>query len=262
MTHLFDSHCHLDDEQFEGDREQIIAALPEQGMRHCVTVGSDLASSQRCIALAAQYSFIYAAAGVHPHVAEKAPVDYLAHLDTLLRRPKVVALGEIGLDYHYDFSPRDKQKEILLAQMDMAYSHKLPVILHVRDAHGDLLTLLRERKGRHAGGIIHCFSGSRESALEYEALGFHISFSGSLTFKNAAKLRAAAQAVEENRLLIETDSPYLAPVPMRGRRNQPGLVEHVCAFLAELRGKAPQEMADITCDNAMRLFNISGSARA
>lgn len=253
---LFDTHCHLDDERFSEDRDQLIQALPKQGLVSCVTVGSDLASSERSIALAHQYAHIYAAAGVHPHEAAKAPEDYLSRLRLLLKTPKVVALGEIGLDYYYDFSPRETQKEILTQQLDLAYELKMPVILHVRDAHGDMIDLLRNLGERRPSGVLHCFSGSAESALEYVRMGFYISFAGPVTFKNAGKLLLAAQAVPSDRLLIETDSPYLAPVPMRGKRNDPSLVRHVCIKLAELRGVDTETMAEMTCSNAQRFFGI------
>ena len=255
---LFDSHCHLDDDKYDEDRDQVIDALPAQGVAACVTVGSDLASSRRCIALAAQYPFLYAAAGIHPHVAAQAPDDYLDDLRDMLTQPRVVAVGEIGLDYHYDFSPRDVQQRLLQQQLDLALERELPVILHVREAHGDLIALLRDREARLPKGIIHCFSGSAESALEYVRLGFMISFAGSLTFKNANKLRLAAQQTPLDRLLIETDSPYLAPEPRRGRRNTPANVRHVCELLAQLRGMSAPQMADLTYDNAARLFRLPG----
>lgn len=253
---LFDTHCHLDDERFNEDREQLIQALPEQGLVYCVTVGSDLDSSARAIALAHQYGYLYAAAGVHPHEASDAPGDYLDRLRYMLEQEKVVALGEIGLDYYYDFSPRDLQRTMLSQQLDLAYEMKLPVVLHVRDAHGDMMDLLRARKDRLPCGVLHCFSGSAESAAEYVKMGFYISFAGSVTFKNAGKLLLAAQSVPEDRILIETDSPYLAPVPMRGKRNDPSLVRYVCQKLAELRGLGEEEMGELTCRNALRLFGI------
>lgn len=254
---FFDTHCHLDDEQFDSDREAIIASLAEQGIAWCMTVGSDLTSSEMNIRLAGEHSGLYAAAGVHPHAAAQAPTDYLSRLEPLLSAPKVRALGEIGLDFHYDFSPRDIQRQLLSEQLDLAYRLSLPAILHVRDAHGEMIDLLRARQGRLAGGVIHCFSGSLESACEYLRLGLMISFAGSLTFKNARRLHEAAAGIPLESILIETDSPYLAPVPMRGRRNQPAYVRHTCAFLAELRGISLEEAAQATCDNAKRLFRIN-----
>lgn len=253
---LFDTHCHLDDEQFDGDRQALIASLPERGIRACVTVGSDLASSARCIALAHEYPFVYAAVGVHPHASAQADEGYLETLRALAAQNKVVALGELGLDYHYDFSPRDTQKRLLEEQLDLAHEMHLPAILHVREAHGELIDLLRARKERLSGGIIHCYSGSAQSVGEYIRLGFMISFAGTITFKTAQKLREAAQAVPLDHLLIETDSPYLAPEPQRGRRNNPAMVIYTCRMLAELRGMSAQDMAQLTHDNAMRLYGI------
>lgn len=257
MVGLFDSHCHLDDARFDEDRDQLIQALPSQGLDYCISVGSDLESSVKNTRLAAQYAHVYAACGIHPHVVKDAPADWHQQLTALLKKPKVVALGEIGLDYYYDHSPRALQQELMTQQMDMALTHDLPVIIHVRDAHGDTINLLRARGGRHAGGVIHCFSGSAESARAYVSLGFMISFAGSVTFKTAHKLREAVKAVPADSLLIETDSPYLTPVPFRGRRNDPAKVQHVCEVIAGVRGTQPQQVADLTRDNALRLFKIS-----
>ncbi len=256
MLGLFDSHCHLDDARFDQDRDQLIQALPAQGLAYCVSVGSDLKSSRMNTELAARYGHVYAACGIHPHVVKDAPEDWRCQLQLLLQRDKVMALGEIGLDYHYEHSPRELQKHMMHQQMDLALEMDLPVIIHVRDAHGDTIHLLRDRKGRHAGGVIHCYSGSAESVWEYVDLGFMISFAGSVTFKTAHKLRQAAQAVPLASLLAETDSPYLTPVPHRGRRNDPAKVLHVCEVLAQLRGMTPQEMADLTRQNALRLFRM------
>lgn len=253
---LFDSHCHLDDAQFDQDREALVASLPGQGISCCVTVGSDLDSSRANIALAQRHSFLYAAAGVHPHSASEAPYDYLDQLQGLLDQPRVQALGEIGLDYHYDFSPRDVQQRLLEEQLELAWRRGLPVILHVREAHGAMIDTLRNREGKLSGGVIHCYSGSYESALEYLRLGMMISFAGSLTFKKAEKLHQTAKELPLDSIMIETDSPYLAPVPERGRRNDPGKVRHVCAFLAQLRGISYEEVAIATNANARRFFRI------
>lgn len=254
---LFDSHCHLDAEQFDADRDIMIAALPGQGIHACLTCGSDLASSKASLNLAERYAFVYAAAGIHPHEVSKASVNAVDLVATMLLRDKVVALGEIGLDFHYDFSPRDIQEVFLIRQLDLAYELKKPVVLHVREAHGVMLDILRQRKGRLPSGVLHCFSGSAQSAAEYQELGYYISFAGSLTFKNAQKLRQAAVAVSLDRLLIETDSPYLSPVPFRGKRNDPSRVAEVCRVLAEIREMPSDEMAHITCRNACTLFGLS-----
>ena len=252
---LFDSHCHLDDEKFNEDRAEVIARLREGGVERCVCVGSDLPSSRRCVALAEQYPFIYAAAGVHPHEAKDAPPDYLDQLKTLLAHPKVMALGEIGLDYYYDLSPRDVQKRVVQEQLDLACDTDMPVIFHIRDAHGDMFDILRSRS-RLPAGVIHCCSASAEMVREYLKMGFYISFAGPITFKNAAGPVSASQAVPLDRLLIETDSPYLAPVPLRGRRNEPANVRYVLEKQAEIHGVPPEELADITFRNACALYRI------
>ena len=252
---LFDSHCHLDDEKFNEDRAEVIARLREGGVERCVCVGSDLPSSRRCVALAEQYPFIYAAAGVHPHEAKDAPADYLDQLKTLLAHPKVMALGEIGLDYYYDLSPRDVQKRVVQEQLDLACDIDMPVIFHIRDAHGDMFDILRSRS-RLPAGVIHCCSASAEMVREYLKMGFYISFAGPITFKNAAGPVSASRAVPLDRLLIETDSPYLAPVPLRGRRNEPANVRYVLEKQAEIHGVPPEELAQITFRNACALYRI------
>ena len=252
---LFDSHCHLDDEKFNEDRAEVIARLREGGVERCVCVGSDLPSSRRCVALAEQYPFIYAAAGVHPHEAKDAPADYLDQLKTLLAHPKVMALGEIGLDYYYDLSPRDVQKRVVQEQLDLACDIDMPVIFHIRDAHGDMFDILRSRS-RLPAGVIHCCSASAEMVREYLKMGFYISFAGPITFKNAAGPVSASQAVPLDRLLIETDSPYLAPVPLRGRRNEPANVRYVLEKQAEIHGVPADELAEITFRNACALYRI------
>jgi len=253
---LFDTHCHLDDPRFDEDREALIGGLPAEGIDACLTCGSDLATSRAAIALAERYPFVYAAAGIHPHEAAKAGPEVMETLGQLLQHPKVVALGEIGLDFHYDFSPRPVQREILLNQLALAREKKKPVVLHVREAQGEMLSLLGDLAGRLPAGVLHSYSGSAESARQYLQMGFYISFSGTITFKNAENVRRAALAVPLDRLLIETDCPYLAPVPHRGKRNNPALVRHVCAQLAALFEMLPEEMARITRENARRLFGL------
>ena len=253
---LFDTHCHLDDEKFDADREQVIQRMLQSGVGICVTVGSDLASSQRCLDLAMKYPFIYASVGVHPHDAKDVPDDYLQQLDLMLNNIKCVALGEIGLDYYYDHSPRDVQKRVLEEQMDLAFTRNMPVIYHVRDAHGDMLSVLKAHAGRLPKGVIHCCSASAEVVREYLKLGLYISFAGPVTFKNAAGLLDAARAVPADRLMVETDSPYLAPVPMRGKRNEPAHVLYVMQTLARLHGLEEEAMAELTHRNGLRFFNI------
>ena len=252
---VFDTHCHLDDERFDGDREEAYQRMLASGVTRCVCVGSDLASSRRSVEFAARHPGVYAAVGVHPHEAKDAEPAYLEELDGLLKADRVVALGEIGLDYYYDLSPRDVQKRVLAEQLDLAVERDVPVIFHIRDAHGDMVELFRAR-GRLPAGIIHCFSGSPEIAREYVRMGFYISFAGPLTFKKAPHLWQAAAEVPLEKLLVETDSPYLSPEPMRGRRNEPAHVVYTLKKLAELRGLDDEKMARITWENACAVYRL------
>ena len=227
----------------------------EGGVKRCVCVGSDLPSSQRCLEMASSHEGIYAAAGVHPHEAKDAPADYLEQLKGMLQEKKAVALGEIGLDYYYDLSPRDVQKKVMAEQMALAIELDVPVIFHIRDAHGDMVDFFRQSP-RLPRGVIHCFSGSAETAREYVKMGFYISFAGPLTFKKAPHLWEAAKAVPLDRLLVETDSPYLSPEPFRGRRNEPAHVVHVMKKLAALREISEEEMEKITWENACRFYGL------
>ena len=256
MIELFDTHCHLDDPKFDDDREEAFTRLRDKGVIRLTCVGTDLSTSRTSLQFAQTHENTYASCGVHPHEAAQAPAGYLDELREMSKEKLIVAIGEIGLDYYYDFSPRDVQKKVLMEQMDLACELNMPAIFHIRDAHGDILELFRSRKTL-PGGIIHCFSGSRETAMEYVRMGFYISFSGPLTFKKAPNLQAAAQAVPLDRLLVETDSPYLAPEPVRGHRNEPANVYYVCEKLAELRGMTMEEMARLTMENACRVYGIS-----
>lgn len=252
---LFDSHCHLDDERFNDDREEVINAIFEKDFDACMCVGSDLPSSRRCIALSERYSRIFAAAGIHPHEAKDAPMDWREQLTELLSHQKVKALGEIGLDYYYDLSPRDVQKELALQQILLAISLDKPVIFHIRDAHGDMIDLFRSLT-KLPQGIIHCFSGSKEVLKQYLDMGFYISFAGPVTFKKAPHLWEAAALVPDDRLLIETDSPYLSPEPHRGKRNDPRNVRYVAEKIASLRNTDTDTISMITSKNACAIYRI------
>ncbi|MBQ9263037.1 MAG: TatD family hydrolase [Clostridia bacterium] len=254
---VFDTHCHLDDEKFDEDREEAYQRMIDAQVARCVCVGSDMATSRRTLAFAKAHDAVYAAVGVHPHEAKDAAPGYLDELAQLLEDQKAVALGEIGLDYYYDFSPRDIQKQVMDEQIDLAVRLDVPVIFHIRDAHGDMVDYFRARQTLPSG-IIHCFSGSPEIAREYVKMGFYISFAGPLTFKKAPHLWEAAQTVPIDRLLVETDSPYLTPEPKRGRRNEPANVVWVLKKMAELRGLPEEEMARITWDNACRVYRMTG----
>lgn len=248
----FDSHAHLDDPRFDADRDEIFAALAEQGP--VMNVGCDLASSERSVALAQKYSFVYASVGSHPDDADHVDGKLLDAYRRLCAEKKVRAIGEIGLDYHYEDVPRAQQIIAFEQQLELAEALKLPVIVHEREAHGDAMDIVM----RHPDvrGVFHCFSGSKEMALWLVERGWYIGFTGVLTFKNARRAVEAAQALPLDRILIETDCPYMAPEPYRGRRNDSRFVPLVAAKLAELRGLTPEEAGEITAENAKRLYGI------
>ena len=254
LTGIFDSHAHYDDEQFAPDREELLAALPERGVALVMNCACDLASCETSVGLAERYGYFYCAVGIHPHSAAEARPGYL---DTLrgyvAKHPKVRAIGEIGLDYHYDFSPRDVQKRVFEEQILLAKELDLPVIVHDREAHQDTMELLEKHRPR---GVMHCYSGSAEMARELVKLGFYLGFGGSCTFKNARKALESLQAVPAERILLETDAPYLAPVPMRGRRNDSPLIPYAAQVAAGEKGMDPQALVDQARANACRLFGI------
>ena len=252
---LFDSHAHLDDEKFADDREAVIARAKENGVTHIINIGADMESSARSVALASQHESIYAAVGVHPHEAEKVVAADYDQLAEWTRLDKVVAIGEIGLDYYYDLSPRDLQKEVFIRQLDVARQMHMPIVIHDRDAHGDTMAILK-REGKGLIGVVHCFAGSLEMANELIKMGWYIGCDGPVTFKNAAKLPEIMTKIPLERLLIETDSPYLTPVPLRGKRNEPAYVRFVAEHIAALRGISGEELAKVTTKNVCELFHI------
>lgn len=251
---FFDSHAHLDDDRFSPDREKVINSLKKNGVDFYINVGADMLSSEKSIKLAEEYDFIYASVGVHPHDAASLTEEDMARLKKMLTHKKVVALGEIGLDYFYDNSPRDIQKKWFIRQLQIAKETDMPVIIHCRDAVGECMDIIR--KSEHKKGVMHCFSGSAETAEELASMGWYVSFSGSVTFKNVEKLRRAASAVPLDRLMIETDSPYLSPEPVRGTRNTPQNVRYVAEKIAEIKQISVEEVAKITFENAKKFFNI------
>ena len=250
----FDSHAHLDDARFDGEREEIIAALKDYDVGLILNIGCDLPSSERSVELAERYGFVYAAVGSHPDDADHVDGKLLDRYRALAAHPKVKAIGEIGLDYHYEDVPRAQQIIAFEQQLELAEALKLPVVVHEREAHGDAMDIIR----RHPDvrGVFHCFSGSKEMALWLVERGWYIGFTGVLTFKNARKAVEAAQALPLDRILIETDCPYMAPEPYRGRRNDSRYVPLVAKKLAELRGLTPEEAGAQTTENARRLFGI------
>ena len=248
-----DSHCHLDDADFDRDREAVIERARAFGVSSLLTIGgaSGPDSMAASVPIAETHDWIWTAAGIHPHEASKAEERHFDELCRLAQHPKFVAIGEIGLDYHYDHSPRDVQQQVLLRQLELARALKLPVVIHCRDAWSELRDLVRKHwQSAGLGGILHCFSGTQEDAFELMDSGFLVSFAGNVTFKKAENLRAVAREIPLDRLLTETDSPYLAPVPYRGKRNEPAFVAEVTRQLAQLHGLSDQEL----CGQATKNF--------
>ncbi len=254
---LIDSHAHLDDEKFDEDREEIINSFKDNDLELVINVGADIESSKKAVMLAKEYDTIYAAVGVHPHDAKDIDSNTLDILRELSKEEKVVAIGEIGLDYYYDNSPRELQKQWFREQIKLAKQLDLPIIVHSRDASQDVFDIISEEsEGRKLRGVIHCFSESLEMALEYIKLGFYISLGGPVTFKNARVPKEVAKEVPLEKLLIETDSPYLTPQPHRGKRNEPKNVRYVAETIANLKGISYEKVKNATNQNTKMLFNI------
>ena len=252
---IFDTHAHYDSGGFHADRDEVLASLPAAGVGLVVDPGCELESSRAAVALAERYPFVYAAAGIHPSDCAGTGEPELAALRALCGHEKVVAVGEIGLDYYWkDNPPREFQQAVFRRQIELAIECGLPVIVHDREAHGDSMDIVREFPG--VRGVFHCFSGSAEMAKELVKLGWMISFTGVLTYKNARKAVEAAQAVPLDRIMIETDSPYMAPVPHRGQRNHSGYVGLVCQKLAELKGISSDQCSRATLENGRKFFRI------
>ena len=256
-TPLFDAHCHLEDDRFAGEQDEVLARMAQAGVSRCILAGSDVGTSERIVALAAKYPNVYGVVGVHPHEASHFDENTLPTLAGMLAETRIVGVGEIGLDYYYDHSPREAQRDVFTHQLDFAYEQGVPAVFHIRDAHGDTIDLFRAYRSRLPAGVLHCYTGSVESAREYLGMGFYISFSGSVTFKNAHNLQEVAQFVPLDRLLVETDSPYLTPVPMRGQRNEPAYVRYVAEKIAQLRGITVEELVQHTTANTERLYRLS-----
>ncbi|MBR2697490.1 MAG: TatD family hydrolase [Clostridia bacterium] len=258
---LFDTHCHIADPRFDDDRAEVIRRFLDAGVRRALVVADpreEIPNEERVFALVDQHDFLYGAIGVHPHNASGWDADAEATVRRYLEHPKCRLLGEIGLDYHYDLSPRDVQRTVFDRQLDMACELNIPVQLHIREAHGDCMDMLRARAkaGRMPAGIMHCYTGSWEAAKVYLDLGMFISLSGAVTFKNAPKLTEVAQNTPADRLLIETDCPYMAPVPLRGRRNEPAYIVHTFSKIAELRGADPEKLSEQLWQNACAALRI------
>ena len=252
---LADSHSHIDDERFDRDRDQVIERAAAAGVDLIVNIGADMASSARSIALSEKYACVYAAVGMHPHDAKEMREQDYIQLERWTVHPRVVAIGEIGLDYHYDLSPRPIQKEVFLRQLDIARKTGKPFIIHEREAHADTLDIVRNA-ARGLNGVFHCFSGSVETARTYLDMGFYISVAGPVTFPKSIKTKEVAKFVPLDRLLVETDSPYLTPEPYRGKRNEPAYVRIVAEDIAGLRNISLEELAEATSRNLRKLFAI------
>lgn len=255
MNGIFDTHAHYADDAFNDDRKKLLETLPSQGIELVMLASSGIDDTKMNSKLAAQYGYIYAAAGVHPENENNFPENYLDMIrDTVKNNPKIKAVGEIGLDYHYEGYDRDRQIMLFTQQLELAQELDLPVVIHSRDAWDDTMDILKKYRPR---GVVHCFSGSAEIAAEILKLGMYIGFTGVLTFKNAKKAIRALEVIPADRLLLETDCPYMAPVPFRGNRCDSSMILYTAEKMAEIKRVSTQEMIDIACVNGKKLFDIS-----
>ena len=253
---LFDSHCHLENGRFEDDLPEVMNRMKEAGVNRCILAGSDMETSEQIVTLAKAHENVYGVVGIHPHDAKTWTDDCADRIAEWVKEARIVGVGEIGLDYYYDHSPRDVQQEVFVKQLLLARELDQPAVFHVRDAHGDVLSILRAYRSELPAGVVHCYSGSVESAKILVGLGFYISFAGPVTFKNANTALDVIKYVPEDRMLIETDSPYLAPVPYRGKTNTPVYVAEVAKKIAEIKKKSFEEIAGITFENAKKVYEI------
>ncbi len=253
---IFDTHAHYDDEQFDDDRELILSAMPQRGVETIVNVGASLKGCRESLRLAEQYPYVYAAIGVHPDEVGGLTEEFFSWMrEAAGNHPKVVCIGEIGLDYHWDVEPHEVQKYWFLRQMELARELQLPIAVHSRDAAQDTFDLVRDH-GKGLSGIIHCYSYSPEMATEYVKLGYHIGLGGVVTFKNAKKAKETAKVVPLERIVLETDCPYMAPTPFRGKRNTSDMIDYVAEEIARLRGISKEEVIAVTAGNARQLFGL------
>lgn len=253
LNNIFDAHAHYDDKWFDEDRDALLSSMPDRGVAYIMNASVDIATAKTAIGYAEKYPFMYACAGIHPENLEGLADDYLEQLAELLRHPKVAALGEIGLDYHWDI-PREPQKRVFEEQLRLAKELDVPVVVHDREAHADVMELLRKYRPK---GLMHCFSGSAEMLKEVVKLGMSISLGGTVTFRNARVPVEVAAAVPPDRLLLETDAPYLSPVPLRGKRNDSSNIAYTAERIAQIRGMEAQELINMTTENAKRLYGIT-----
>jgi TatD DNase family protein len=253
---LIDSHCHLDYAPMSEDLDGTLARARAAGVVQCVHIGCGPETMAPAVELARAHPQVFASVGIHPHEARHLDAELLAQIEALAGADEVVAIGETGLDYHYDLSPRDDQLRGFASQVELAKRLDMPLVLHIRDAHADAWAVLAEHPPRENPGVVHCFTGTPAEARRWLELGWHISFSGIATFKKAAPLREAAALVPRDRIMLETDAPYLAPEPLRGRKNEPANVAFTCAALARHRGELPVELAALAAANTRALFGL------
>lgn len=255
---LFDSHAHMYSVRFDEDREEVFNRIKEADVSYVLNAGADLETSMKAIEYAQKYDMFYASVGCHPHDVKELDEETIQLFKGMAKKPKVCAIGEIGLDYYYDHSPRDQQQYWFKRQIQLAHQLSMPIIIHDRDAHEDTMRILKEENAFDIGVLMHCFSGSAELAEQYIKLGAMISISGTVTFKNARKTKEVAEKIPMEYLLIETDAPYLTPEPFRGKRNESSYVQYTAQKLAEIKNIPLEEVAKITTENAKRFFRIKG----
>lgn len=260
MTEIFDTHAHYDDEAFDGDREELLESLPRNGIAKVVNVGASLASCRRTMELAERYDFIYGAIGIHPNETAELTEDDMDWLGRQCRSDKCVAVGEIGLDYYWDEPERDIQKKWFARQLNLAKELRLPVIIHSRDAARDTADLMTAEKAGETGGVVHCYSYTKEMAKVFLDMGFYFGIGGVLTFNNAKKLKEAVEYIPMDRIVLETDCPYLAPVPNRGKRNSSLNIPYVVAAMAQIKGISEEEVRAAAWENGHRLYRMEDSA--
>ena len=256
---FFDTHCHYDFKQYNEDRDRLLGEiLPKFGMDYVLNVGTTMKSSRESIALAKKYDYIYTSIGFHPHNAKEMKPGDLALLEEMTKEPKVVAVGEIGLDFHYNHSPKDIQRKVFADLLDLALKANLPVIVHSRDANDEVFKILAERRiGEKVGGVVHCFSGTADLAKKYVDIGFYIGIGGVVTYKNAEDLRKTVENIPLENLVLETDCPYLSPEPFRGKRNESPYISYIAEVIAEIKNETAENILAVTNENAKKLFGFS-----
>lgn len=256
LENIFDTHAHYTEESFDDDRDELITAIHKNGVKYIMLSVSDIEDTKKALSISRNYPFVYSAAGVHPECVGNIPSDYIQQIEKIIveNKDKIKAIGEIGLDYHYEDYDASLMKEVFTNQLILAQKTDLPVIIHSRDATKDTLDILRNHTPKK--GVVHCFSGSAQTARELVEMGLHISFTGVITFKNARKALEALEVIPLERLMLETDCPFMAPVPYRGKRCDSSMITEIAKKAAEIKGISPQEMLDVTCKTAMKFFDI------